>query len=77
VSAVVSVKVKMDVKDKMLRYKDKVNWAEEIRRFIEERIRQIEAEDSFRRIFGELKNASWSVPRGFSKSIVREDRDSG
>ncbi|MEM2194002.1 MAG: CopG family transcriptional regulator [Candidatus Methanomethylicia archaeon] len=75
-SSVVSIKVRMDVKNKMLKYRDRVNWAEEIRRFIEERIRQIEAEDSFRRIFSELKNASWSVPRGFSKSTVREDRDS-
>lgn len=62
---------------KMIRYKDRVNWAREIREFIEGRIRQFEAEENFKEVLGELKGASWSVPKGFSAMSVREDRDSG
>lgn len=75
--SVVSVKVKMEVKEKMIKYKDRVNWAEEVRKFIEERIRQLEAEESFKTVLEVLYRGSWSVPRGFSTASVREDRDSG
>jgi len=71
------VKVRKELKEKMERYRDRVDWPEEVRRFIELRIRELEAEESFERILEELKRASWSVPRGFSVKCVREDRDSG
>jgi hypothetical protein len=32
--SVVSVKVKKEIKEKMLKYKEKVNWAEEIRNLL-------------------------------------------
>lgn len=75
--SVFSVKVRRELKEKMERYRDRVDWPEEVRRFIERRVRELEAEESFERIFEELKRASWSVPRGFSAGSVREDRDSG
>jgi hypothetical protein len=59
----------------MEKYKDRVNRPEEVRGFIESRIRELEADEDFERIFEELKRAKWSVPRGFSASSVREDRD--
>ncbi len=74
--SVVSFKVRKEIKEKMERYKDKVNWAEELRRFIEERIRQLEAEENMEKIIKELKNMNFSVPKGFSQESVREDRDS-
>jgi len=74
--SVVSFKVRKEIKEKMERYKDKVNWAEELRRFIEERIRQLEAEENMEKIMKELKNMNFSVPKGFSQESVREDRDS-
>jgi hypothetical protein len=75
--SVFSVKVSRELKEKMERYRDRVDRPEEVRRFIELRIRELEAEESFERILEELKRASWSVPRGFSVKCVREDRDSG
>ena len=71
------MKVSRELKEKMERYRDRVDRPEEVRRFIELRIRELEAEESFERILEELKRASWSVPRGFSVKCVREDRDSG
>jgi hypothetical protein len=75
--SVFSVKVRRELKEKMERYRDRVDWPEEVRRFIELRVRELEAEESFERVLEELKRASWSVPRGFSARSVREDRDSG
>lgn len=60
----------------MERYRDRVNWAEELRRFVEERIRQIEAVENMQRIVRELEGMQIRVPQGFSRSSVREDRDS-
>jgi hypothetical protein len=48
-----------------------------VRRFIEMRIKELEAEDNFNEILDELKKAKWSVPKGFATESVREDRDSG
>jgi vacuolar-type H+-ATPase subunit D/Vma8 len=77
VVSVFSVKIRRDLKEKMERYSDKVNWAEEVRRFIEEKIRLLEAEENYRAILSELEKVSWSVSKGFSTESVREDRDSG
>jgi hypothetical protein len=70
------VKIKRELKDEMENYRDRVNWAEEIWRFIESRIRELEAEENYERILGELEKARWSVPPGFSARSVREDHDS-
>jgi hypothetical protein len=70
------VKIKRELKDEMENYRDRVNWAEEIWRFIESRIRELEAEENYERILGELEKARWSVPPGFSARSVRECRDS-
>jgi hypothetical protein len=70
------VKIKRELKEKMEKYRDRVNWAEEVRRFIESRIRELEAEENYERILSELERAHWSVPKGFSARSVREDRDS-
>jgi len=56
---------------------DRVNRAEELRKFVEERIGELEAYENFQRVLDELEKASWSVPKGFSQRSVREDRDSG
>uniref|UniRef100_A0A7J3Z7W0 CopG family transcriptional regulator n=1 Tax=Ignisphaera aggregans TaxID=334771 RepID=A0A7J3Z7W0_9CREN len=74
--AVFSVKISKDLKEKMNKFKNRVNWAEEVRRFIEERVRELEAEENFREVLSKLERATWSVPKGFSVEAVREDRDS-
>ncbi len=69
--------MRREVKEKMARYKDRVNWAEELRKFVEERIRQLEAEENMERVLRELEAIPVEAPRGFSAGSVREDRDSG
>ena len=74
--AVFSVKINRDLKEKMNRFRDRVNWAEEVRRFIEERVRELEAEENFREVLSKLERAAWRVPKRFSVEAVREHRDS-
>ncbi|MCX8205055.1 MAG: CopG family transcriptional regulator [Candidatus Nezhaarchaeota archaeon] len=76
-SSVFSVKIGKEIKEKMEKYKGRVNWAEEVRRFLEETVRKIEASENFEKILSRLEDARWQVPRGFSATCVREDRDSG
>ena len=76
-STVFSVKIRRELKEKMEKYRDRVNWAGEVRRFLEELVMRVEAEENFDGILGRLEAARWRVPRGFSERSVREDRDSG
>ncbi|MEM4554095.1 MAG: CopG family transcriptional regulator [Ignisphaera sp.] len=73
---VFSVKIRKEVKEKMEKYRDRVNWAEEIRKYIEEILRKLEAQENFEKILKELEKARWGTPKGFAVSSVREDRDS-
>jgi len=74
--SVVSFKVRRDIKEKMRKYRDRINWAEELRRFVEEKIRELEARDNIERVIRELEKINIHTPAGFSKASVREDRDS-
>jgi len=74
--SVVSIKVRRDVKEKILKYKDKVNWAEEIRRFIEVKLREIEAEENMRRVIEALSKLEIKATPRSSVELVREDRES-
>jgi len=75
-SEVVSFKVRREVKEKMAKYREEINWAEELRKFVEAKIREIEAKRNLEAVLMELDKAAWSVPKGFSAKSVREDRDS-
>lgn len=76
-SVVVSFKVRREVKELMDRFKDRINWSEELRRFVEEKVRELLARENFENVMRALSEAGWGVPKGFSSSSVREDRDSG
>ena len=65
------------MKEKMEKYKDRVNWAEELRKFLEEKIRELEAQENMERVVKELEGLPVGVPKGFASASVREDRDSG
>lgn len=73
---VVAVKVPNELKEGMNRLKDKVRWPDELRRFIEKRIREEEARNNLRKVI-ELVRSTKEVPKGFISQSVREDRDSG
>ena len=72
---VVSIRVPKELKEKMDRFRDRVDWAEEIRRFIEERVRELEREEVLRKVKELLRDLP-TQSRGFAAKLVREDRDS-
>jgi len=74
--SVFSLKLRKDIKEKMNKYKDRVNWAEEIRKFIEDKIRMLEAEDNIKKVVEELLQMPVESPRGSSTASMREDRES-
>ncbi len=73
-SVTISFKVRKEIKEKMEKYKGKVNWNEELRRFVERKIKELEAEERFEEVLRKLKEAEWSVPEGFAEGSVRDDR---
>ena len=74
-SVVISVRVPRRLKEEMDKLRGYVNWSEEIRRFIEERVRELRRKlvlEEARRVIERLPEA----PRGTAAGYVREDRDS-
>jgi hypothetical protein len=59
----------------MDRLRGKVNWSEEVRRFLEERVREYEQLEAIRELEEALKTLP-QAPRGTALRYVREDRDS-
>ena len=74
-SEVVSFKVPKEVKEKMKKYSKQIRWSEELRNYVIESIRGIEAENNLKRVI-EIIESTKGVPKGFSVESVREDRDS-
>ncbi|UXD21708.1 CopG family transcriptional regulator [Ignicoccus pacificus DSM 13166] len=74
-SVTVSFKVRKEVKEKMEKYKGIINWNEELRRFVELKIKELEAKERFEEIVRKLEEADWGVEEGFASRSVREDRD--
>ncbi len=52
-----------------------VNWSEEIRKFLEARVKEIEQEIAIKELEDLIKELP-RIPSGTAKSYVREDRDS-
>ncbi|NJE55614.1 hypothetical protein [Thermococcus sp. 21S9] len=71
--AVISVRVPDELKEKMKKYN--INWSEEIRRFIELRVMEIEREKLLDEIDSFLENVP-ELPKGKATKLVRGDRDS-
>jgi len=73
-STVISIRIPKNLKDKMEKF-DKINWSELIRRFIEEKIAQLELEEALRRIEEHLKDVP-ELPKGTVARWIRSDRES-
>ncbi len=71
--AVISVRIPDELKAKMKEFD--VNWSEEIRKFIERRIREEEKEKALRKMH-ELLLGGTPAERSTGRKYVREDRDS-
>ncbi len=74
-SVTVSFRIPRELKERMDRLRGKVNWSEEVRRFLEERIREYEQLEAIRELEEALKTLP-QAPRGTALRYVREDRDS-
>lgn len=73
---VVSVKVDEETKKEMMRYRERFNWPEEIRKFIEESVAKAKREENLKKV-KELLSGIPGAPAGSASKLVREDRDSG
>lgn len=73
-SVVISIRVPRELKEKMDRIKG-VNWSEEIRKFIEERITQFEVERLLEKVKEDLRDIP-ELPPGTIAGWLRSDRDS-
>ncbi|WP_297490188.1 hypothetical protein [Thermococcus sp.] len=71
--AVISIRIPDDLKAKMKELD--INWSEEIRRFIERKIREEDKERALRKMH-ELLVGGTPSERGTGRKYVREDRDS-
>jgi len=74
-SATVSFRVPKKLKKKMDELRKYINWSEELRRFVEERIREIEQERAIEELEEVIRRLP-SSPKGVANKYVREDRDS-
>ena len=68
------LRIPRDLRAKMRLYSDRVDWSEEVRRFIERRVRELERERALEEL-EELIRRLPEAPRGTAASYVREDRD--
>ncbi|MEM3439296.1 MAG: CopG family transcriptional regulator [Candidatus Bathyarchaeia archaeon] len=76
-SETVSFKVPKSIKGEMEKLKDEIDWPEELRRFVIERIERVKRERALNEVLEDLRRLGPAeVPQGFSWKSVREDRDS-
>ena len=73
-SVVVSFRIPKKLKERMDALRDIVNWSEEVRRFIEERVRMLEQVKAIEELEENIRKLP-KVPRGTTVKYVREDRD--
>jgi len=71
----VSFRVPRELKEKMDNLREHINWSEELRRFVENRVKQFEQEKAVEELEEIIKRIPPS-PRGTTTKYVREDRDS-
>jgi len=76
VSVVLSIRIPRRLKEEMDRLRDLVNWSEEIRAFLEQRVRMYKRIKVLNEVDKALEKLP-PTPQGFAASSVRDDRDSG
>ncbi len=74
-SVTVSFRVPEELKRRMDKLRKYVNWSEELRKFLERRVREYEQERAIEEL-EEIIRKIPSSPRGTATKYVREDRDS-
>ena len=72
----VSVKVEEETKEQMEKYREQIDWPDEIRMFIGGRLQEVQRQASLKEVEVILQGVT-PVPKGTSARLVREDRDRG
>jgi len=73
--SVICIRIPKELKEEMDKLRGVVNWSEEIRRFIEKKIEEIEQEHALKE-FEEIIKTIPKLPPEEVIKLVREDRDS-
>ncbi len=74
-SVIVSFRIPRELKKKMDRFKGTINWSEELRKFIEKRIEELEQQKVIEELEETIKRIPL-IPKGIATRYIREDRDS-
>jgi len=72
---IISVRIPPEIKREMDRLKAKVNWSEEIREFIREKVGEYRKKKVLEEVVAYIKNLP-EARKGIAEKLVREDRDS-
>jgi len=73
-SNIVCVRVSRELREKMKKFHN-INWSELIRKFIEETVSRLEAEELLKKIENDLRDVP-ILPAGTVSRWIRVDRDS-
>ena len=74
-SVVISIRIPKKLKEKIDSLRDMVNWSDEIRRFLEEKVKEYHR----KKVLNEIHQLIESLPEakvGTAADYVRDDRDS-
>jgi hypothetical protein len=69
------VKVPDEIKKDMEKRKGRINWSEEIRQFISNKIKEDQRQENIEKA-DKLLQKTRKLPKGSATKLVREDRDS-
>ena len=70
-----SVRIPPEMKRKMDKLKNEINWSKEIREFIEKKIKEYEKKKTVNEVIKFISTLP-EAPKGTAQKLLREDRDS-
>jgi hypothetical protein len=74
-SSVISIRVDPDIKQEMEKMKTEINWNEEIKGFLKNKIDERKKKELLDNLIGKRQKGR-ELPEGTAAKMVREDRDS-
>ena len=74
-STVISIRVPSHIKKEMDRLKGEINWSEEIREFIKQKIEEHKRKEALKKLVKVIEELP-KTPKGYGAKLVRDDRDS-
>ena len=74
-SSVISIRLPPDIKQEMEKMKSEINWNEEIKGFLKNKIEEIKKKELLDDLIKKRQDRR-ELPEGTAAKMVREDRDS-